>query len=126
MGWQRGITADFTAGATFTAGASNTLPIWIFGQIRLGQQLPQVNVVVFLILAVTIVPVALAQRLLASNVGRWSQATTGSTRRGEENWVYGRPGRPCRRCGTLIQRKLQGDDERVTFWCPTCQPAHPA
>jgi putative spermidine/putrescine transport system permease protein len=48
---------------TFTAGAQNTLPIWIFGQIRLGQQLPQVNVVVFLILAVTIVPVALAQRL---------------------------------------------------------------
>ncbi|HEY4914746.1 MAG TPA: ABC transporter permease [Candidatus Dormibacteraeota bacterium] len=48
---------------TFTAGAQSTLPIWIFGQIRLGQQLPQVNVVVFLILAVTIIPVALAQRL---------------------------------------------------------------
>jgi putative spermidine/putrescine transport system permease protein len=48
---------------TFTAGAENTLPIWIFGQIRLGQQLPQVNVVVFLILAVTIIPVAIAQRL---------------------------------------------------------------
>ncbi|MBV8395321.1 MAG: ABC transporter permease [Actinobacteria bacterium] len=48
---------------TFTAGAQNTLPIWIFGQIRLGQQLPQVNVVVFLILAVTVVPVVLAQRL---------------------------------------------------------------
>ena len=49
--------------STFTAGAQNTLPLWIFGQIRLGQQLPQVNVVVFLILAVTIIPVALAQRL---------------------------------------------------------------
>ncbi len=48
---------------TFTAGAQNTLPIWIFGQIRLGQQLPQVNVVVFLVLAATIVPVVLAQRL---------------------------------------------------------------
>src|SRR3569623_1390159 len=48
---------------TFTAGAQNTLPIWIFGQIRLGQQLPQVNVVVFLILAVTIIPVAGAQRM---------------------------------------------------------------
>jgi putative spermidine/putrescine transport system permease protein len=49
---------------TFTAGAHNTLPIWIFGQIRLGQELPQVNVVVFVILAVTIVPVVLAQRLI--------------------------------------------------------------
>jgi putative spermidine/putrescine transport system permease protein len=48
---------------TFTAGAQNTLPIWIFGEIRLGQQLPEVNVVVFLILALTIIPVALAQRL---------------------------------------------------------------
>ena len=48
---------------TFTAGAQNTLPIWIFGQIRLGQELPQVNVVVFVILLLTIVPVALAQRL---------------------------------------------------------------
>ena len=48
---------------TFTAGAQNTLPLWIFGNIRLGQQLPQVNVVVLWVLAVTLLPVALAQRL---------------------------------------------------------------
>ena len=48
---------------TFTAGVENTLPIWIFGNIRLGQQLPEVNVVVFLILLATIIPVVLAQRL---------------------------------------------------------------
>jgi putative spermidine/putrescine transport system permease protein len=48
---------------TFTAGAQNTLPIWIFGQIRLGQELPQVNVVVFVILLLTIIPVVIAQRL---------------------------------------------------------------
>lgn len=64
--------------------------------------------------------VRLAHRLLSANVGRWTQATTGSLRKGEENWVYGRAGRPCRRCGTLIQRAEQG--ERVTFWCPSCQP----
>ena len=52
---------------TFTAGVQNTLPIWIFGQIRLGQQLPQVNVVVFLILLITIIPVALAQRLTSES-----------------------------------------------------------
>jgi len=66
--------------------------------------------------------VTLAQRLLASNVGRWTQATTGVLRKGAENYVYGRPGRPCRRCGTLIRRRDQGADERVTFWCPSCQP----
>src|SRR6266542_3048495 len=48
---------------TFTAGAPNTLTLWIFGSIRLGQNLPQVNVVVLFVIAVTIVPVALAQRL---------------------------------------------------------------
>ena len=48
---------------TFTAGAQNTLPIWIFGNIRLGQQLPEVNVVVFLILLATIVPVWISTRL---------------------------------------------------------------
>jgi putative spermidine/putrescine transport system permease protein len=48
---------------TFTAGAQNTLPLWIFGNIRLGQQLPQVNVVVFIVIAITIVPVVLAQRI---------------------------------------------------------------
>jgi putative spermidine/putrescine transport system permease protein len=48
---------------TFTAGAQNTLPIWIFGNIRLGQQLPQVNVVVLFVILVSLVPVALARRL---------------------------------------------------------------
>jgi putative spermidine/putrescine transport system permease protein len=48
---------------TFTAGAQNTLPLWIFGNIRLGQELPQVNVVVLMVIVVTIVPVTLAQRL---------------------------------------------------------------
>jgi len=48
---------------TFTAGAQNTLPLWIFGNIRLGQQLPQVNVVVLFVLVITIIPVTLAQRL---------------------------------------------------------------
>jgi len=47
----------------FTAGAQNTLPIWIFGNIRLGQQLPQVNVVVLFVILLTLIPVALAQRL---------------------------------------------------------------
>ena len=48
---------------TFTAGAQNTLPIWIFGNIRLGQQLPQVNVVVLFVIVVSVIPVTLAQRL---------------------------------------------------------------
>jgi len=48
---------------TFTAGAQTTLPIWVFGQIRLGQQLPEVNVVVSFVLAVTVIPVAIAAKL---------------------------------------------------------------
>ncbi len=37
-------------------------------------------------------------------------------------WVYGRAGRPCLRCGDAVQRKLQGEQERSTYWCPACQP----
>ena len=48
---------------TFTAGAQNTLPLWVFGAIRLGQQLPEVNVVVVGVLLLTIVPVIIAARL---------------------------------------------------------------
>ena len=47
----------------FTAGAQNTLPLLIFGYIRQGSQLPVVNVVVFVVILLTIVPVAVAQRL---------------------------------------------------------------
>ena len=48
---------------TFTAGAQNTLPLWIFGTLRLGQQLTEVNVVVFGVIVITTVPVLLAARL---------------------------------------------------------------
>jgi len=47
----------------FTAGAQNTLPIWILGKIRLGQQLPEVNAVVFVVIVLTVIPVIISQRL---------------------------------------------------------------
>ncbi len=47
----------------FTGGAQNTLPLWIFGQMRLGQRLPEVNVVVSFVVLVTIIPVVIAARL---------------------------------------------------------------
>ncbi|TPW29642.1 ABC transporter permease [Pararhizobium mangrovi] len=50
---------------TFTAGAQNTLPLWIFGAIRLGQKLPEVNVIVLVVTAVTFVPILLAYRMTA-------------------------------------------------------------
>jgi endonuclease VIII len=36
--------------------------------------------------------------------------------------VYRRAGRPCRRCGTPIESRGQGDDNRTAYWCPECQP----
>ncbi|GIF02837.1 DNA-formamidopyrimidine glycosylase family protein [Actinoplanes siamensis] len=119
--------------------------------------------------------VELAQRLVASNRGRWTQTTTGSLRRGETSYVYGRRAQPCRRCGAPIQkaenstgtaesrpqgtaaRHAHGADrtraahrtgatnrtpggiqtrdtvagrigekseleDRITYWCPRCQP----
>ncbi|MFF4892364.1 DNA-formamidopyrimidine glycosylase family protein [Micromonospora chersina] len=66
--------------------------------------------------------VGLAQRLLAANRGRWTQSTTGSLHRGQTTYVYGRRAQPCRRCGTAIRKEELG--ERVTYWCPACQPDH--
>lgn len=68
--------------------------------------------------------VTLAQRLLAANRGRWTQSTTGSLHRGQTSYVYGRRAQPCRRCGTAIRKEELGD--RVTYWCPVCQPERPA
>jgi putative spermidine/putrescine transport system permease protein len=61
---------------TFTAGAQNTLPLWIFGSIRTGNQLPEVNAVVVFVLAITTIPVAISVRLTGGGgVTRSSVAT---------------------------------------------------
>jgi formamidopyrimidine-DNA glycosylase len=31
-------------------------------------------------------------------------------------------GLPCLKCGTRIERALQGDEARSTYWCQRCQP----
>ncbi len=66
--------------------------------------------------------VARARRILASNVGGGRRVTTGDRRPGAGLWVYRRPGRPCRRCGTPIRFARQGPMARHTYWCPSCQP----
>ena len=57
------LSLDEVIVTTFTAGAQNTLPIWILGNLRTGQQLPQVNVMVFFVIVMTVIPVAIAARL---------------------------------------------------------------
>jgi endonuclease VIII len=37
------------------------------------------------------------------------------------NAVYRRAGQPCPACGTRIVSRGQGDANRTTYWCPTCQ-----
>ncbi|CUU55616.1 endonuclease-8 [Parafrankia irregularis] len=113
-----------------------------------------------------------AQAMVRAGARGGHQVTTGSARPGEQHWVYGRAGRPCRRCGTLVRRldrrvstqsssergspgrsrgpgergtrldvrrdqgrhadgaggsadvrvDVGGGNDRVTAWCPTCQP----
>jgi putative spermidine/putrescine transport system permease protein len=48
---------------TFTAGAQSTLPIFILDNLRQGQQLPIINVVALVVIVLTTIPVAIAQRL---------------------------------------------------------------
>jgi endonuclease-8 len=54
------------------------------------------------------------------------EAAAGPMRRSLEgvrgrNSVYRRVGRPCPRCGAVIQSRGQGDDNRIAYWCPGCQ-----
>jgi putative spermidine/putrescine transport system permease protein len=70
------LSFDEVVVTTFTSGAQNTLPLWVFGTIRTGNQLPEVNAVVAFVLAVTIIPVAISVRLTGGGgVTRSSVAT---------------------------------------------------
>jgi endonuclease-8 len=77
--------------------------------------------------------IAAAQKLVAANVledsgdtivtyGGRKRRTTHESDPSASLYVYGRHGEPCRRCGEMIRRRIQGTDARVTFWCPRCQP----
>jgi endonuclease-8 len=79
--------------------------------------------------------VATARKYLLANVNETSGAaittytgmrrTTGRAGGEERLWVYQRRNEPCRKCGTPIESRKQGEDARATFWCPTCQPIKP-
>ena len=74
----------------------------------------------------------LARRLFRFNVSHASGAgietyrglrrTTGRMKPEERLWVYSRGGKPCRKCGTEIASRKDGEAARVTYWCPACQP----
>ena len=68
--------------------------------------------------------VDLTKRLMEANRETGQQVTTGDRRPNFARWVAGRAGRPCRRCGTTIRTAQQQsyDSERITYWCPRCQP----
>jgi endonuclease-8 len=47
--------------------------------------------------------------------------TNPATAHDESLWVYGRAGKPCRKCATPIEMKKMGIAARSTYWCPNCQ-----
>jgi endonuclease-8 len=68
--------------------------------------------------------VRIAHDQLQANVragARSYRQTTRAMNPGMRLWVYGRGGRPCRRCGTPVTVAKQGEAARLTYWCPRCQ-----
>ena len=53
----------------FTAGAQQTLPLWIYNQFRLPNTAQEVNAVAVFVIALTAIPVYLAQRLMRESGG---------------------------------------------------------
>jgi putative spermidine/putrescine transport system permease protein len=49
---------------TFTAGAQETVPIFILDNLKTGSNLPVINVVAFVVIVITAIPIALAQRAI--------------------------------------------------------------
>ncbi len=52
---------------------------------------------------------------------RGLRRTTGRGSEDERLWVYGRSGKPCRKCGTPISWGRRGEGARSTYWCGRCQ-----
>lgn len=71
--------------------------------------------------------VSVAASMMRANVPHTPPARPGARRTtshldpAARLWVYGRAGKPCRRCGSPIQRRKQGADARSTYWCERCQ-----
>lgn len=59
-----------------------------------------------------------ASAQMVANIGRWKRRTHP---RGLA--VYGRSRQGCRTCHAPIRTTRQGELDRVTYWCPRCQPA---
>jgi putative spermidine/putrescine transport system permease protein len=55
---------------TFTAGQQETLPIWMFNQLTKPRQRPVTNVVALFVIAITTVPILLANRITRDTVER--------------------------------------------------------
>jgi endonuclease-8 len=71
-----------------------------------------------------------ARRLLVANAAPshgYERVTTAGDRAAPGPlYVYGRTGRPCRRCRSAIASTRQGHTApRTTYWCPTCQGEAP-
>jgi endonuclease VIII len=68
-----------------------------------------------------------ARPLMQRSAERGGRAVTvaadarGGRSTGTATHVFGRAGLPCRRCRTSIRARRQGDDNRTTYWCPSCQ-----
>ncbi len=58
---------------------------------------------------------------LMSTAGRIMGDALGPFTGRPQRWVYGRTGRPCRRCRTTIESRRQGEQARTAYWCPVCQ-----
>ncbi len=99
-----GIGSVYRAEICFLAGLHPRLPV---GQVP---NLPRV--------------IRRARQMLELNKDRSERVTTGDTRPGRRLWIYGRRGGPCLRCRTRTLEEHFGPkgQERVSYWCPSCQP----
>ena len=59
-----------------------------------------------------------ARAQMSANLGPGKRRTRDQ---GERYAVYRRAGQPCRRCGARVDSRVEGGEQRRTYWCPGCQ-----
>lgn len=59
-------------------------------------------------------------RRVLEEAARMMRASVDGARNGRA--VYRKAGRQCPRCGERVRSRGQGDDNRIAYWCPRCQP----
>jgi formamidopyrimidine-DNA glycosylase len=117
-----GVGNIYASEALFRAGIAPTLPAWRLSKAQVGALRRALRAVLREAIACgSTVPLNYSGQGKRDGLFYFGRAPGAPDNYEERLRVYDRAGRPCVKCGTPIQRRVQA--ARSTFYCPRCQRA---